>query len=33
MNYIRSNEIGPQGYGGYPWAGTGIMKNFSRLGI
>ena len=36
MNYIRSNEIGPQGYGGYPWAGTGIMKNvlpsaFSKL--
>lgn len=36
MNYIRSNQLGVQGYGGYPWQGTGIMKGplpsvFSKL--
>jgi hypothetical protein len=27
MNYLRSNQMGsPGGYGGYPWAGAGLMN-------
>merc|ERR1712203_898953 len=26
MNYLRANDVGRGGYGGYPWPGAGMMR-------